>query len=104
MQREQAIKPALVELPLCICCVQQSQSKQQIAANYIGVQANFWSHIDRSENNIDKQLFPRILGLAETAWTIPQNRNWERFRITAVKNSEYLKINHVNVYNDESLK
>jgi hexosaminidase len=80
------------------------ESSQQIAANYIGVQANFWSHIDRSENNIDKQLFPRILGLAETAWTIPQNRNWERFRITAVKNSEYLKINHVNVYNDESLK
>jgi hexosaminidase len=73
-------------------------------ANYIGVQANFWSHIDRSENNIDKQLFPRVLGLAETAWSMPENRNWEKFRMAALINSEYLKNKHVNVYEDESLK
>ena len=60
-------------------------ASQKAAVNYIGVQANFWSHIDRSENNIDKQLFPRILGLAEAAWTIPQNRDWERFKSAAVK-------------------
>jgi hexosaminidase len=70
---------------------------------YIGVQANFWSHIDRSENNIDKQLFPRILGLAETAWTIPENKNWEKFKAAAAKNSEYLKIKLVYAYNDDSL-
>ena len=76
----------------------------KIAANYIGVQANFWSHIDRSEYNIDKQLFPRILGLAETAWTATENKNWERFKAAAVKNSDYLKKNQVNVYSDESLR
>jgi hexosaminidase len=72
--------------------------------NYLGVQANFWSHIDRSEYNIDKQLFPRILGLAETAWSKPENRKWERFKISASKNIEYLKAEHVNVYSDDSLK
>jgi hexosaminidase len=76
----------------------------ETAGNYIGVQANFWSHIDRSEYNIDKQLFPRVLGLAETAWTAPGNRNWESFKIAAVINSEYLKSKHINVYNDDSLK
>jgi hexosaminidase len=69
-----------------------------------GIKANFWSQIDTSEDNIDKQLFPRLLGLAEAAWTTPENRNWEKFRVAATINSEYLKISHVNVYNDDSLK
>jgi hexosaminidase len=79
-------------------------STSEAAANYLGVQGNFWSHIDRSENNIDKQLFPRILGLAEMAWTNPENRDWEKFKAAAAKNSEYLKLKHVNVFNDDSLK
>jgi len=77
---------------------------EKAALHYIGVQANFWSHIDRSEDNIDKQLFPRILGLAETAWSLPENRSWEIFRAAAVRNSEYLKGQYVNVYNDASLR
>jgi hexosaminidase len=79
-------------------------STREAAANYIGVQANFWSHIDRSENNIDKQLFPRILALSETAWSSRENRNWDQFRKAAVRNSEYLKLKHVNVFNDDCLK
>jgi len=75
-----------------------------VAANYIGIQANFWSHIDRSENNIDKQLFPRLFALSETAWSVSGKRDWDQFRQAALKNSEYLKLKHVNVYNDESLK
>jgi hexosaminidase len=81
-----------------------SAASAEAAKNYIGIQANFWSHIDRSENNIDKQLFPRIFGLAETAWTLPENRTWESFRDAAVKESEYLRNRQVNVYNDPSLK
>ena len=81
-----------------------SAASAEAAKNYIGIQANFWSHIDRSENNIDKQLFPRIFGLAETAWTLPENHTWESFRDAAVKESEYLRSRQVNVYNDPSLK
>jgi hexosaminidase len=75
-----------------------------ISANYLGVQANFWSHIDRSEYNIDKQLFPRLMGLAETAWSMPGKCTWESFRITAEKNTEYLKNKQINVYDDQSLR
>ncbi len=71
--------------------------------NYLGVQANFWSHIDRSEHNIDKQLFPRVLGLAETAWSRPENKNWERFKTCAIRNITYLSEHNVNVYNDSVL-
>lgn len=58
----------------------------------------------RSENNIDKQLSPLILALSEAAWSSTENRNWDQFRQAAARNSEYLKLKHVNVYNDESLK
>ena len=71
--------------------------------NYLGVQANFWSHIDRSEANIDKQLFPRILGLAEAAWSIPERKNWEQFRSAAIKNTDHLIRHHINVYSDSTL-
>jgi len=72
--------------------------------NYLGVQANFWSHIDRSEYRIDKQLFPRVLGLAETAWTLPHKKDWENFKPVARKISDRLReIDDVNVYPDTSL-
>ena len=72
--------------------------------NYIGVQANFWSHLDRSEYNIDKQLFPRIFGLSETAWSMPHNKNWEHFANLARQHGDRLKtLDDVNVYDDNSL-
>jgi hexosaminidase len=45
----------------------------------LGVQANFWSHIDRTEPNMDRQIFPRILALAEVGWTEGKDRNWDDF-------------------------
>ena len=73
-------------------------------ANYLGIQANFWSHIDRSEYNIDRQLFPRLLGLAETAWSLPHKKDWERFQSVARKSSDRLKtVDDVNVYPDTSI-
>ncbi len=71
--------------------------------NYLGVQANFWSHIDRSEHNIDKQLFPRILGLAETGWCKPENKDWDKFKTAAVLNIGNLIRQNVNVFNDSTL-
>ena len=71
--------------------------------NYLGVQANFWSHIDRSEPNIDKQLFPRVLGLAETAWSKPENKDWEKFRESANKNIESLVRQNINLFPDSTL-
>jgi len=35
----------------------------------LGLQANFWSHIDREEPKVDGQLFPRLLGIAERGWS-----------------------------------
>lgn len=71
--------------------------------NYIGVQANFWSHIDRSESRIDRQLFPRLLALAEIAWTLAENKDWNRFKVVSREHNECLKEEGVNGYYDDCL-
>lgn len=43
------------------------------ARHVLGLQANFWSHIDREPALVDRQLFPRLLAIAERGWS-PDNR------------------------------
>ncbi|MCY3018698.1 MAG: family 20 glycosylhydrolase [Planctomycetota bacterium] len=45
----------------------------------LGAQANFWSHIDRTEPRMDRQIFPRLLALAEVTWSPKESRKWEDF-------------------------
>ncbi len=41
----------------------------------VGVQANIWTERIESEKRLDFMLFPRIAGLAEAAWTLPEQKN-----------------------------
>lgn len=45
----------------------------------IGIQANFWSHIDRTPQRTDAQLFPRLLAIAERAWSPEEKTSWPDF-------------------------
>lgn len=56
----------------------------------MGVQGNFWSHIDR-------QLFPRLMALSEIAWTENEKKDWNEFnhRLGQLKQSlDILGINY----------
>lgn len=46
----------------------------------LGAQANMWTHIARTEDEIDKQIFPRLAALAEVTWTAQALRDWDGFR------------------------
>jgi len=48
--------------------------------NVLGVQANFWSHLDRTAPRIDRQIFPRLLALAEVGWLAPEKKEWKDFQ------------------------
>ncbi len=50
------------------------------AGHVLGVQANFWSHLARTPPQVDVQLFPRLLALAEAAWSPKAGRDYARFR------------------------
>jgi len=39
------------------------------ARHVLGLQANFWSHIDREPPRVDAKLFPRLLATAERGWS-----------------------------------
>jgi hexosaminidase len=49
-------------------------------AKYIkGVQANAWSEYMASPAQAERQLFPRMLALAEVAWSSKENKNYPNF-------------------------
>lgn len=63
----------------------------EAARHVLGVQASFWSHIDREPELVDRQLFPRLLALAERGWS-PDNRgNWSDYRRRAQANLSRLE-------------
>ncbi len=50
------------------------------AKHILGVQANFWSNVDRQEAMVEKQIFPRLLAIAEVAWSPKDRRDETSFR------------------------
>ena len=49
------------------------------ARHILGLQANFWSHIDREPEKVDRQIFPRLLAIAERGWSPKGTDDWADF-------------------------
>jgi hexosaminidase len=62
----------------------------------LGLQANFWSHIDREPQKVDYQLFPRLLSLAERGWSPRELRDWEKFHLRLQHHLPRLEILGIN--------
>ncbi len=51
------------------------------AAQYcLGPQANLWTETCRTAEQMEYQLLPRALAIAEVGWTAPEQKNWDDFR------------------------
>ena len=46
----------------------------------LGVQANLWTEMMRTEERVDYMTFPRIAALAEVAWSPAERIDWEDFQ------------------------
>lgn len=55
--------------------IQNKKEVQQV----LGLQANLWTETVQSKERLDYLIFPRITAVAETAWTNPENKNYEDF-------------------------
>jgi len=66
----------------------------------LGIQANFWSHINRIEPEMDRQIFPRMIALSEVGWSQETNRNWENFGIRLKQHIKSLKIMDIYYFNE----
>jgi hexosaminidase len=53
---------------------------KDVSAHVLGAQGAMWTHYARTEDAIDRQLFPRLVALAEVFWTPQELRRWPDFR------------------------
>ena len=74
------------------------------ARHVLGLQANFWSHIDREPELADKQLFPRLLSLAERGWSSAKVQDWMLFKKRLGMHLSLLQQMGVHYYQEESYK
>ncbi len=63
----------------------------EAARHVLGLQASFWSHIDRAPELADRQLFPRLLAVAERGWSPDNRANWSDYRRRAQANLSRLE-------------
>lgn len=68
--------------------------------HYLGIEACFWSHIDRTQASMEYQLFPRLLALAERAWSRADNKDYEHFRRREMKQDFWLS--HFKIFYNKS--
>jgi hexosaminidase len=73
------------------------------ATHILGLQANFWSHIDRTPDLVDRQLFPRLLAIAERGWSAGQLRDWDSFKERILPHLEALSRDGIQLYPDPSV-
>lgn len=72
--------------------VPEELTKEEVA--YIqGVQANVWAEYMTTDEHMEYMIYPRLLALAEVAWTQPEKKDWERFRRSALKEVKWLQEN-----------
>ena len=48
--------------------------------NILGIEAPMWTEWVRNVNELDWQTFPRLIALAETGWTLREQKNFENFK------------------------
>ena len=58
-----------------------------------GVQANVWAEYITTAEHMEYMVYPRLLALAEVAWTQPDKKNWEHFHRCALKEVKWLQDN-----------
>lgn len=70
--------------------------KEEDLANVIGIQSNLWSELTHDVERVDFMIFPRIFATAESAWTLPDQKDYERF--STVLEREYHRMEAMNLY------
>jgi hexosaminidase len=73
------------------------------ARHILGLQANFWSHIHREPGEVDAQIYPRVLAIAERGWSPRGVRSWEDFQRRVKANLPRLERMGVRYHEDAAV-
>ena len=69
-----------------------------VAQLMFGVQANLFTEYVPTEDHLEYMLYPRMLALAEVAWSTPERRDYECFRLRALDAVEQLRRKGYNAF------
>ena len=65
----------------------------------LGAQANVWTEYMRTTDYVEYMAYPRVVALAETVWTKPENKDWNRFQEKMDQQYKLLDARGVNYFN-----
>ena len=71
---------------------------KDVAQLLYGVQANLFTEYVPTEEHLEYMLYPRMLALAEVAWSTPERRDYEYFRLRALNAVGQLRMKGYNVF------
>ena len=67
----------------CICFPRQMVCRMGSAASDLshvkGIQANTWTELMHTKDRVDFMIFPRLCALAESAWSAPTVKDYDKF-------------------------
>ena len=72
--------------------------RPECVGNVAGIQGCVWTEYMPTEEHLEYMMFPRLLAIAELAWTPAENLSWEKFRNKIPSFLDALRTRGFNVY------
>lgn len=66
--------------------------------NILGLEAPLWTETIATMDEIEYMVFPRIIGLAEIAWSPEENRGWEEYKVRLANHGPRMKALGIDYY------
>jgi hexosaminidase len=66
--------------------------------NILGVEAPLWTETITNMDEIEYMVFPRLIGIAEIAWSPVTNRNWEEYKMRLAEQASRMKAMRIDFY------
>jgi len=70
----------------------------EVRKHILGIQGNVWAEYIPTEENEEYMIWPRALAIAETGWSLPERKSYDRFRRNAVVAVEFLQSKGYNPF------
>ena len=64
----------------------------------LGAQANVWTEYMKTSDHVEYMVYPRAVALAETVWTKPDNKDWDKFQQKLKHHYQLLDARNVNYH------
>ncbi len=69
-----------------------------IKRHILGTQCNLWAEYMTTQQQVEYMIYPRMLALAEVAWSMPDKKDYEKFRKRTLKEVAYLQAKGYNTF------